>query len=83
MDPVGVEHAGQFLRLWPSDAVGDQKSTDLCRCCLTLQHQVEGVSGLLTAHALAGVLAAADLAQVLLEPLATAQHCAGHLRASL
>jgi hypothetical protein len=29
------------------------------------------------------VLAAADLAQVLLEPLATAQHCAGHLRASL
>ena len=82
MEPVGVEHASEFLRLWPPDAMGDQKSPDLCRCCFTLQHEVEGIGSFLAAHALAGVLTAAHLAQVLLEPLATAQSCAGHLRPS-
>ena len=58
--------------------MGDQEGADLGRAGLSVQHELEGFSGLVSAHALAGVFAAAHLAQQLLEALATNGQRAGH-----
>ena len=76
--PVGIEHAGELLRLGAPDAMGNQEGTDLGRTRLSTQHQIEGIGCLLARHALAGVLATAHLAQQLLEAFATNGHRAGH-----
>ena len=56
----------------------DQEGTDLGWACFPVQHHVECIRSLFAGHALAGVLSAADLAQMLLEALATAGQRAGH-----
>ena len=67
--PVRIEHSRQFLGFRSADAVGNEECTDLGGCRFFIQDQLEGISGLLTAHSFTGVFSAADLAQVSLEAL--------------
>ena len=76
MGSVGVEHPREFLRLGPSDAMGNQEGADLRGRRFTLQHQLHGISRFLATHALAGVFTASNLAQVLLEAVAAGENCA-------
>ena len=75
--PVCVEHSRQLLGLRPSDSMGDQEGSDLCRAGFRLKHQLKCIGRFRAAHALARVLAAADFAQMLLEALLTTGEGAG------
>lgn len=75
---VGIEHASEFLRLRPADAMGDQEGSDLSWGCHPIEHEMERIGSLLPAHPLAGVLTTANFAQVLLEAFPTVDDAAGH-----
>ena len=60
---VGIHHARELLRLWPADAMGDQKGPNLRVTGLAGEHQLKGLVGFFATEAFAGVLATANLAK--------------------
>ena len=68
--PVGIQHSRQLLRFRSTNAVRDQKSTDLCRSRFRTENQIQSIGGFLAAHPLAGVLSASHLAKEFLETFA-------------
>ena len=68
--PVGIQHSRQLLRLRSTNAVSDQKSTDLCRSRFRTENEIQSIGGFLAAHPLAGVLSASNLSKKFLETFA-------------